>query len=1147
MNNLKALFKTLLKRNFLSLWCTQYLGSFNDNLFRFGFIAYLTLAVTDMSAVALRNTIFWSMGLFMLPFFVLSSTAGELADKYSKSRLIKILKFTDLILVLLAVSGFYLQNVYFLLFVLFLGGAQSALFGPVKYSVLLEITEEKNLLAANAFMEAGTFVSIIQGTLMGGLLVAALAGGVKYVCVIMAISAALGFGASLFMTDLAPAAPQIKIRKNPLLSAWKSIFSAKRNRVIVLCILGISWFWFLGSILIGQLPPLTQNVLHGPSHMLTFLFVMLSAGLTAGALACQWATKGEVTVKFVPISTILMSLLLIGLAFENLEGSALNFTSVQDFIYSGVGMRLSFYLFAFAFCGGLYIVPLNAMLQLSAGKKTRSRIIAVNNIVNAGFILAATVLSAILLYVGFTIPYILRLVALANLCIAIYICGLLPTHIVRAFGVFVLTSLYKVQVKGLENYKKAGRRAIIIANHTSFLDAALIGFFLPDDLCFAVDSEVAKKWWVKFFLQFVDFFLIDPLNPMAVKSIVELVKKGKKVVIFPEGRISTTGGLMKIYPGPAMIADKANADIIPIYTEGSQYSHFSYFGKRIKTRGEIKITLNIMEPMRLNVDNNLKSKQRRFAATDKVYDLMSYMKYKSSRVNTSLFKSLLYAADFAGANSKAVDDISRKPLSFRMFTAGIFGLADKFKDFTEKGENVGLLLPTSKVCAVAFFGLQATGRVAAMINFTTGIKNVCASVKTAKIKTVITAHQVVEKAELHPMIGALVADGVNIVYLEDLAKTVSKIDKLKAFGKALFAHKAFKAMGGADIKPEDPAAVLFTSGSEGVPKGVVLSHKNILGNAWQISSLADFTPHDSVFNALPMFHSLGLTAGTILPLVNGMSVFFYPTPLHYRIVPELVYDCNSTLIFGTDTFFNGYAKMAHPYDFYSVRYAVAGGEKIKDETFKLWSEKFGVRILEGYGATETSPVIACDTPMHFKRGSVGRPMPGVQTKILTVPGIEHGGELAVKGDNIMLGYYKEDKPGALQPPVDGWYNTGDIVEIDDEGYIFIKGRAKRFAKIGGEMVSLAAVENELSKVWLESKFAVTSVPDPKKGEKLVLFTDCKNADVKTIAEHFRAGGLGEIYIPKTIKLVEELPVMGTGKTDYLKLKEMALEEFADKV
>ena len=293
------------------------------------------------------------------------------------------------------------------------------------------------------------------------------------------------------------------------------------------------------------------------------------------------------------------------------------------------------------------------------------------------------------------------------------------------------------------------------------------------------------------------------------------------------------------------------------------------------------------------------------------------------------------------------------------------------------------------------------------------------------------------------------------------------------------------------VRPDEPAVVLFTSGSEGMPKGVVLSHANVLANREQVMARFDFGSQDIILNALPLFHSFGLTAGTLLPILSGMRTFFYPSPLHYRIVPEMAYDVNATVMFGTNTFLAGYARFAHPYDFYSVRYAFAGAEKLKDETRRIWTDKFGVQIFEGYGATETSPVLAANTPVDTRVGTVGRLLPGIEYALDPVPGVE-GGRLSVRGPNVMLGYLKHDKPGVIQPPSTergpGWYDTGDIVSIDADGFVTIQGRAKRFAKIGGEMVSLTAVEELAARTWPESQHAVVSVPDAQKGEQLVLVT-----------------------------------------------------------
>ena len=377
--------------------------------------------------------------------------------------------------------------------------------------------------------------------------------------------------------------------------------------------------------------------------------------------------------------------------------------------------------------------------------------------------------------------------------------------------------------------------------------------------------------------------------------------------------------------------------------------------------------------------------------------------------------------------------------------------------------------------------------------------------------------------------------GRSVIMLEDLRESLgtgAKIRGLIDTFVAGFAHRrAARGLG-----PSDPAVVLFTSGSEGVPKGVVLSHGNIQANRYQLSARVDFNPTDTVFNALPIFHSFGLTGGLILPILSGIRIFLYPSPLHYRIVPELVYDTNATIMFGTDTFLAGYARASHPYDFYSLRYIFAGAERLKPETRQTWSERFGLRIFEGYGATETAPAISTNTPMQFKAGTVGRLLPGIDYRLAPVPGIEKGGRLSVSGPNIMLGYLRHDNPGVIEPPEDGWYDTGDIVEIDEEGFVTIAGRAKRFAKIAGEMVSLTAVEAHAAQAWPGHAHAAVAIPDARKGEQVVLVSTKSDADRKDLLADGQARGISELMIPRAIITVEAIPVLGTGKTDYVEVQ-----------
>ena len=702
----------------------------------------------------------------------------------------------------------------------------------------------------------------------------------------------------------------------------------------------------------------------------------------------------------------------------------------------------------------------------------------------------------------------------------------------------IFKTIYRIDVTGLENYNKAGKRVLIVANHLSFLDAVLVALFLPDKPMFAVNSLVAKNWLFKPFLNLVKAFPLDPTNPMATKAIINEIKKDEKCVIFPEGRITVTGSLMKIYEGPGMIADKARAQILPIRLDGAQYTPLSRLKGKVRIRWFPKITLTILEPRAFDVAEEIKGRQRRQIAGLKLYDMMTEMMFDSSDRHKPLFQSIIDQAHIHGRRHIIAEDALRQPTSYGKLITGSFTLGQKIAANTKKGEYVGLMLPNMVSSIITFFALQAYGRVPAMLNFSTGAQNLISACKTGKIRTVYTSKKFIETAKLEDTIKALKKQKIAINYLEDIAKTITLLDKAKGFFTSFFPQTYYNKTGPKD--PNDPAVLLFTSGSEGTPKGVVLSHENIQANRYQLASRVDFGPTDIVFNALPIFHSFGLTGGTLLPMLSGIRTFFYPSPLHYRIVPELVYDTNATIMFGTDTFLSGYARFANAYDFYSIRYVFAGAEKLKEETRKLWAEKYGVRIFEGYGATETAPALSTNTPMHNKPGTVGRLLPGIQFELVPVPGIEDGQRLIVSGPNIMKGYLFSTDPGKLIPPEANTYDTGDIITFDQDGFITIKGRAKRFAKIAGEMVSLTAVETYLSTLWPDNMHAIVNIPDDKKGEALVLITDKKDADRSEISTYAKSQGIGDLSVPRTILCVDQVPLLGTGKIDYVSAKERAL-------
>ncbi|MDQ6988845.1 MAG: AMP-binding protein, partial [Mariprofundaceae bacterium] len=656
---------------------------------------------------------------------------------------------------------------------------------------------------------------------------------------------------------------------------------------------------------------------------------------------------------------------------------------------------------------------------------------------------------------------------------------------------YTLKFIYRVHITGLEHVHSAGERVLIVANHTSFLDAVLLALFLPTNISFAIHSSYYNKWWMRPVKSVIPLFAVDHSDPMAMKSLIKHVKAGHKVVIFPEGRITATGSLMKIYPGPGMVADKADASILPICIHGAQFTPFSRLKGQVRLRWFPRITLTVLPPQKMQFDAEMKGRERREKAGKVLADIMQNMVFATSPYQQRLWDSLLEAAAIHGKNHLILEDIERQSISYHdLFTRSMV-LQQLLPSCIESGDRVGLLLPNMNSCAITLFALHARAAVPAMLNYSMGEKATLAALQSATIRTVLTSRRFVEAAHLEELITSM-QDVTHIVYLEDLREKLTILHKVKGFMLAKIPFLGIQRLI-RHVKADDAAVVLFTSGSEGTPKGVVLSHQNILANVEQISASIAFNTQDVCLNALPMFHSFGFTAGTILPLMRGIKTFLYPSPLHYKVIPEVAYDINATILFGTNVFLAAYAKHAHPYDFYSMRYVVAGAEKLQAETRQAWMHKFGIRILEGYGATETSPVLACNSPMHFKAGSVGRLLPSIEHRLEPVQGIEDAGRLWVRGANVMKGYLLHDKPGLLQKPQDGWYDTGDIVSIDADGFVHIQGRAKRFAKIAGEMVSLTAVETMAKRCWADFEHVALAFPDPNKGEQLVLLTTLEKA------------------------------------------------------
>ncbi len=708
----------------------------------------------------------------------------------------------------------------------------------------------------------------------------------------------------------------------------------------------------------------------------------------------------------------------------------------------------------------------------------------------------------------------------------------------KKFLRWLLTLVYRIEIKGMDNYHKAGKRVLIIANHTSFLDPLLLGVFLPDDITFAINTQISRRWWLKPFLGLSRVFPMDPTHPISLKDLIHHLQTDTRTVIFPEGRITVTGSLMKVYDGTGMVADKSEAAILPVRIDGAQYTHFSRLHNIVRLRLFPKITIQILPHTYVTPPPDLRGKNRRKYSGHILGDIMTEMMFVTSHYRQTIFASLLEARKIHGGKHIIAKDLERIPLSYDNLITRAIVIGNALKGITVEGENVGVFLPNSTKTLAVVLGLQLYGRVPAMLNYSTGSAGMVSACDIALVKTVLTSRRFIELGKLTEEAQHL-GGQVKLVYLEDLAGQLSRLDKFQALVQCKTAGIWYKH---SRYNPDSPAVVLFTSGSEGTPKGVVLSHANILANLKQLEARINFNAKDRVLNFLPMFHSFGFTVGSMLPILNGINTFFYPTPLHYAVIPEIAYETSATIMFATNTFLSGYAKKAHAYDFFNMRYVVAGAEKLQETTRQLWADKFGIRIMEGYGATETTPITSVNTPIDYKAGTVGRFMPSMSYQLEPVEGIEDAGRLHVSGPNIMLGYLLADNPGKLVPPTsiygDGWYDTGDIVQVDSEGFISIRGRSKRFAKISGEMVSLTAVEQLATNAWPDAHHAAISLPDAKKGEQIILLTTEKQATVSGLAEASK--GIAQICLPKKIIIVDAIPVMATGKTNYIAVTELAV-------
>jgi acyl-[acyl-carrier-protein]-phospholipid O-acyltransferase/long-chain-fatty-acid--[acyl-carrier-protein] ligase len=700
-------------------------------------------------------------------------------------------------------------------------------------------------------------------------------------------------------------------------------------------------------------------------------------------------------------------------------------------------------------------------------------------------------------------------------------------RLAKAYISIAVNLKFKPRHRGVGHLVSLPGPILLVVNRTSSVDAVILGTLVERPLTILLDRKAPDNDWLKILGMFHQILRVDYEKPLGPAGLDDALKAGRIVAIFPEVAPTVTLSIMKVYQEAAAAVLASDCPTAFVSIDGPQYSSFGEVRKEQVNLPKHPVTrVFVHQPKRIapTPDAGESRVGLRLRQARVLYDMMLQTRYSAcdEQFNQNLWHALLDAQKVWGSDKIVLEDVSRKPLTYGELIALSRTYAAKFKNLSAKGENVGLLLPNTALICIAMFALWSIGRVPVLLNYSQGPTLLKISFVTAQIKTILTSQAFLTESGLGK---ALEGSTIPLVPIDNYKFTSSDLAKAKNAPKEELPD------------PNSPAVILFTSGSEGLPKGVVHSHKSMLSNNYQLAVKQGFTGDDILFNAMPLFHAMGLNPIFLMPVLLGQRSFIYLSPLHASTIPKLVYDTKCTFLAASDVFANAWARETHQADLQHVRFLFCGSERIKLKTHELYLREFGVRILEAYGVTEAAPVLASNSYHDFRLGTIGQLNPGIEHKLEPVEGVDAGGVLLVKGDNIMLGYILPEKPGVLVPLPGGWHNTGDIVDIDSEGFVWIRGRAKRFAKIAGEMVSLAAVEELLNQLWPGKPQAVIALDDEKRGEKLILVTEDEAPDLARIRIAAKEAGLPDFYCPKQFIRLETIPRYPVGKINMPKLVE----------
>jgi acyl-[acyl-carrier-protein]-phospholipid O-acyltransferase/long-chain-fatty-acid--[acyl-carrier-protein] ligase len=1126
--------RTTQKRGFKALLATQFLGAFNDNAFKL----VISLLAVDLFVGKTGGTQYLSIAgvIFILPFLLFSAYAGFISDRFSKQKIIVVTKALELFVMVLGFLALLKGNISAIFLVLFLMGLQSTFFSPAKYGILPELLSDKDLSEGNGAIQLWTYMAIILGTVCGGYLFYITKAQVYKASFVFIAISILGILTSVFVTKVKPSGSERRFEWNFIKEIFRNVKKIKSDRPIFLSILGLVYFGLLGGLFQLNIILYTRKVMEVSQFYTGLLLTTVALGLGIGSAFAGKLSGRKIEFGLVPLGAIGLSV----------------FSIILGFKYSSF-ISVAICLFILGISGGFYIVPLNAFVQQKSPEDRRGQILATMNFLSFSAILLASVVLFVLREIAkLNAAQIFVVSGIATIVVTVYICFLLPDCLLR-FIIWLLThSIYKIRVVNQENVPKRGG-ALLVCNHVSYVDWAIILASLQRHVRFMTGRNFYNS---KLFGPLLKIAKAIPIsNTDSPKEIInslnaakEALKRGDLVCIFAEGGLTRTGNILKFRKGLEHIMKDVECPIIPVHLDRIWGSIFSFE----KGRYFFKVPKIIPYPVTISFGKPMPAQASAFEIRNRVLELgANAFKYRLE--DQEPLPESFWREARKNPYKFCMADSTGKRMNFGKALISSVILARRIKKEFSQEETIAIMLPPSVVAALLNIAVSMAGKIPVNLNYTSSEQTLSSIIERCNIKHIITSRRFLKKMDLRlPQ---------ETIFVEDLACRITKKDKivtaLQSFVyPGLLSHRLiFGKRGSRSI--DDLATIIFTSGSTGIPKGAMLTHANIKSNLEGLYQVFHVTRKDVVLGILPFFHSFGYTATLWFPLLSGIGVVYHTNPLEAKKVGEMVEEHKATILMSTPTFLVSYIHRCSPSQFKSLRIVIVGAEKLKDTIAKAFKEKFNIEPMEGYGCTELSPIVSINFPDYstkrirqkaYKPGKIGQPIPGVAVKILNKEtlkpvGPNEDGLLLVKGPNVMKGYLKqqEETSKVIQ---DGWYITGDIANLDEDGFLTITDRLSRFSKIGGEMVPHIKIEEAIHSILnaTEQICVVTSVPDEKKGERLiVLYTG--NLNIKSLVDSLRTSGLPRLWIPAedSFYKVESIPVLGSGKLNLSLIKQKALE------